>query len=421
MMGNMTRILLLENKTVPLHRLRVESRRAGLPFLYDHALTVSDACSILESAPCPLVCELDCLTAAAAEEIVDSTQAASAPLFLIGGDSHEERQLLARLCGRFAASCRRSRLPWLPMLLERAVRDWHTERVHRARPASLAGQMQVSAEQMRAVQRLAIMGRLTGSVVHEINNPLESITNLIYLLRVDKLLPAHLRDYVDLAEQELGRVTQISRQTLTFHRETQTPERVALSSLLNEVLLLFRKRLIDKRITVVKRFESEEPVLIFPGEIRQVYANLIANAIEATAPGGRIAIRLRRTRRFISHPGAHNSGFQSSAEGMSVLVADSGSGIPPAVRQKLGQPFFTTKGQHGTGLGLWVSHAIVRRYHGEMHLRSSTAEGRHGTTFCIFMPLNLGPQAVPAAPSEARVSSEAALPLEGIRLRASRN
>ena len=415
-MGIMTRILLLENKTVPLHRLRVESRRAGLPFLYDHALTVPDVQAALRTSPRPLVCELNGLSAISADEIAECTKAASAPLFLIGGDTHEERELLAQLCGRFAASCRRSRLPWLPMLLERAVRDWHIERVHRAKPAPPPGQMQVAAEQMRAVQKLAIMGRLTGSVVHEINNPLESITNLIYLLRVDPQLPRHLREYVELADQELARVTQISRQTLTFHRETQNPERVELSSLLNEVLLLFRKRLIDKRITVIKRFESEEPVLLFPGEIRQVYANLIANAIEATPAGGKIAIRLRRTRRYVSHGGA-----SASVEGMSVLVADNGSGIPEGVRRKLGQPFFTTKGKHGTGLGLWVSHSIVRRYHGEMHLRSSTAEGRRGTSFCIFMPLNLGPQVVPAAPPEARVAGDAALPLEGLRLRASQN
>ena len=412
-MGNMTRILLLENKAVPLHWLRVESRKAGLSFLYDHAMTADEAHAILAAAPLPLVCDLECLAGASAEEIADYTQAASAPLFLVGGDSHEEREILTRLCGRFAASCRRSRLSWLPMLLERGVRDWHGERVAQARPAPAAGQVQVAAEQMRAVQKLAIMGRLTGSVVHEINNPLESITNLIYLLGLDPCLPPHLREYVELADQEMERVTQISRQTLTFHRETKIPERVALSSLLNEVLLLFRKRQIDKRITVVRRFESEEPVLLFPGEMRQVYANLIANAIEATADGGRIVIRLRRSRRYASRGG--------SVEGMSVLVADNGSGIAEDVRHKLGQPFFTTKGQHGTGLGLWVSHSIVRRYGGDMHLRSSTSMTRHGTSFRIFMPLNLGPQVVPSAPAEPRVSSDGAFPLEGIRLRASRS
>jgi signal transduction histidine kinase len=247
--------------------------------------------------------------------------------------------------------------------------------------------------------------------VHEINNPLESITNLVYLLSCDAQLPAHLRPYVDIAEQELKRVTQITKQTLSFYRETQTPVRVELSTLLEEVLVLYARRLGEKRIEVARRYESDEPVLLFPGEMRQVYANLLANAIEATAAGGRIVLRLHRARRRLP---------EGAVDGLRLLVADSGSGIAPEVRQKLGQPFFTTKGQRGTGLGLWVSQAIVRRYNGEIQLRSSTAPERHGTTFSIFLPFNLGPQMVDLAASgqKTQAPSGGSLAVDRVRMRA---
>jgi signal transduction histidine kinase len=416
----MTRILLLENKDLPLHRLRSESRRSGISFLYDSAATRADFEHLLAWQPSIVVSTLDGLGGdglAGGEdglpvgEIARLAREADIPLLLVGGDTQAERERLAQLSGLYLCACRRNRLHWLPMMLDRAVRESRGSEERQQHLITATAQLQHAAEQMREVQKLAIIGRLTGSVVHEINNPLESITNLVYLLSCDAQLPAHLRPYVDIAEQELKRVTQITKQTLSFYRETQTPVRVELSTLLEEVLVLYARRLGEKRIEVARRYESDEPVLLFPGEMRQVYANLLANAIEATAAGGRIVLRLHRARRRLP---------EGAVDGLRLLVADSGSGIAPEVRQKLGQPFFTTKGQRGTGLGLWVSQAIVRRYNGEIQLRSSTAPERHGTTFSIFLPFNLGPQMVDLAASgqKTQAPSGGSLAVDRFRMRA---
>jgi signal transduction histidine kinase len=410
----MTRILLLEHKALVLHRLRGETRRSGIAFLYETAPTPGEFARLLARNPGCVVCTLDGLAPTPGEvglsitEVADRARQAGVPLFLVGGDTREERDLLTRLSGLYYGSCRRSRLPWLPMMLERVVRESRGSEERQQHLVTATAQLQHAAEQMREVQKLAIIGRLTGSVVHEINNPLESITNLVYLLGVDADLPPRLHAYVALAEQELKRVTGITKQTLSFYRETQSPVRVDLSELLEEVLVMFARRLHEKRIEVVRRYDSEEPVLLFPGEMRQVYANLLANAIEATEAGGRIVLRIHRARRRMP---------DGSIDGLRLLVSDSGSGIAPEALQKLGQPFFTTKGQRGTGLGLWVSQAIVRRYKGEIQLRSSIAPGRHGTTFSIFLPLNLGPQMVDLAASsqEAELEESEATPIQSIQ------
>jgi signal transduction histidine kinase len=413
MTAKMTRILLLENESLNVHSLREESRRSGVCFLYESAATAAEFHRLLSLRPSIVVATLDglkdgmeCLTA---QEIASSTQAAGVVLFLVGGDTGQERDILSGLTGQFAATCRRARLPWLPMLLERTLRDSQEMAERTASLTVAAAQLQQAAEQMREVQKLAIIGRITGSIVHEINNPLEAITNLVFLLSIDEQLPPHLRPYVDRTERELKRVADIAKQTLSFCRETETPVRVQLSDLLEEVLLLYARRVGEKRITVERRYESEESVLLFPGEMRQVYANLLANAIEATSPGGRIVLRI--------HNSCHRTA-NGTLEGVRVVVADNGSGIPEEIRRRLGQPFFTTKGQRGTGLGLWVSQTIVKRYGGQIRLRSSTGTRRHGTTFNIFMPLNLGPQVVELAASAAKpqIAPEAPVRLEGLRL-----
>jgi signal transduction histidine kinase len=407
----MTRILLLQNAAFDLHSLRTESRRAGVCFVYESAPTAKAFAHLLERRPGAVVSMLDGLPGIEIREIAERARQAGVPLFLVGGDKEAERLLLARLSGLFAVSCRRSRLPWLPMLLERMIRDFNGAPAQRENPVAEA-QLIPAADQMREVQKLAVIGRLTGSIVHEINNPLESITNLIYLLSLDCALPEHLRHYVAVAEQELQRVTHITRQTLSFHRETQNPVRVDLSSLLEEVLVLYARRLRDKKIDLVRRYDSEAQVLIFPGEIRQVYANLLANAIDATAAGGRIVLRIHRVRRFLP---------RGAVDGVRVVVADSGTGIPAEALHRLGQPFFTTKGQQGTGLGLWVSQGIIRRYEGDIQVRSSVSPTRHGTTFSIFLPLNLGPQMVESAPLDARNMPAADNQPAGLRLRANGN
>lgn len=242
-----------------------------------------------------------------------------------------------------------------------------------------------TAALMRDNQKLIAMGRLTASIVHEINNPLEALTNLLFLLRSEAGLSDNGRNYLAMAEREMGRVVQISKQALNFYRESPSPIRVRPSDLMEEVLTLYRRKLVDKHIEVVRQYRAgEETVSVFPGEIRQVFSNLVTNAIEACSPGGKLTLRVRRAR----------SWSDSGIRGLRIIVADNGSGINEESRRHIGELFFTTKGQAGTGLGLWVTMSIVQRYGGDIQLCSTTRESRHGTVFSIFLPTNMRPQMV---------------------------
>jgi signal transduction histidine kinase len=240
------------------------------------------------------------------------------------------------------------------------------------------------AQFLRESQKLLAIGRIAGEIAHEINNPLEAVTNLLYLIGLDPELSEATRSYLETAQRELERVIVISKQTLNFYRETQSPQKVKLSELLDEVLVLYRRKLEMKNIAVSRRYEREDAVLVFPGEMRQIFSNLIANAMDASPAGARLSLRIRPGRQWMD----------SGVRGMRVTVADSGNGMTPEVLAKLGKAFFTTKGSRGTGLGLWVSKAIVKCYGGDFRLRSSTAAGRSGTTFSIFLPTNLRPHIV---------------------------
>jgi two-component system, NtrC family, sensor kinase len=233
------------------------------------------------------------------------------------------------------------------------------------------------AEVLRENQKLITLGRLAASIAHEINNPLESITNLLYLIEQGDAQQS--REYLKLAQRELSRVVQISKQTLTFSRETRAPVSVQLSELIEEVLGLHSRRIGEKNLRVVRQYETYEPITVLPGEMRQVLSNLISNAIEATSPRGRIVIRIRAARRWDGHEG----------RGLRLSIGDNGTGIPEDVRCRLGEAFFTTKGQSGTGLGLWVTQSIVQRYGGSLQIRSSVSPTRHGTVFSLFLPLNM--------------------------------
>lgn len=240
-------------------------------------------------------------------------------------------------------------------------------------------------ETLGASQKLIHLGRMAASIAHEVNNPLESITNLLYLLRSEAELSPNALAYLDLAEREMERVVTITRQTLNFARETTEPVDLALPGILHEVLLLYRRHIDEKQLHIVQRYTPTEPLRVFPGEIRQVLANLIVNAIEACAPQGSVTLRVRPA--FAAH----------RAHGIRITIADNGTGIPPELRRRLGQPFFTTKGQNGTGLGLWVSRSILERYRGRLRLRSvhisePLGKTRHGTVFTLFLPM---PPALP--------------------------
>ena len=232
-------------------------------------------------------------------------------------------------------------------------------------------------EALLQTEKLAAVGRLASSIAHEINNPLESVTNLLYLART-AAEPAVLDDYLEGAERELRRVSAITNQTLRFHKQTTNPSLVNSSQLFQETLQLYQGRLLNSTIAVETRERAIRSAVCFEGEIRQVLSNLIANAIYATPSDGRLILRSREARNW-----------KTGAEGLALTVADTGTGMPPQVREKIFDAFFSTKGIGGTGLGLWVSKELVERHGGTLTLRSSTSTGLHGTVFVLFLPFDL--------------------------------
>jgi len=246
-----------------------------------------------------------------------------------------------------------------------------------------------SEEALRKTEKLAATGRLAASIAHEINNPLEAITNLLYLLSNHADLVEPARSYVEMAEHEVRRISEITQQTLRFYRQSTLPARTSLSELLDSVLRLHQGRLRNLRIAVEKKYDSNTDLYCFAGELRQVFANLIGNAIDAMPAGGRLVIRAHRSRDWKS----------PEKLGVRFQVADTGSGMAAEVRKRIFEPFFTTKEITGTGLGLWVSSEIVAKHKGSMRVRSrpEATGDRSGTIFELFFP-DAEETAAPAAP-----------------------
>jgi len=235
-------------------------------------------------------------------------------------------------------------------------------------------------EALRRTEKLAATGRLAASIAHEINNPLEAITNLLFLLRNFCQLEDPALNYVVMAEHEARRITEITQQTLRFYRQSTLPARASMADLLDSVLSLYHVRLSTLGILVERDYDSALDLYCFAGEVRQVIANLVGNAIDATLGGGRLMVRARRSRNW-KDPGQ---------EGVRITVADTGVGMERQVRERIFEAFFTTKDVTGTGLGLWVSHEIILKHHGLVHVRSRTAsgDGQSGTVFQLFFPDN---------------------------------
>ncbi len=232
-------------------------------------------------------------------------------------------------------------------------------------------------EVLRRSEKLAAAGRLAATIAHEINNPLEAVTNLIYLARSGNQLPEGTRRLLDEAEAQLGRVSHIARKTLGFYRDTSRPTGMNLEKLLDEILSVYSGRLQSRNIRVIRQYDAEAQVEAVPGEVVQVFSNLIANAIDATPLGGLLAVRTRKT----------GVGGDQDVVGVRVTIADSGTGIAREDQAKVFEPFFTTKKDVGTGLGLWVAAELIHKHHGWIRMRSSTAESHRGTTFIVFLPI----------------------------------
>ena len=231
-------------------------------------------------------------------------------------------------------------------------------------------------ETLIRTEKLAAVGRLASSIAHEINNPLESVTNLLYLARTNETIPDEVRHYLTMAEMELRRASAITTQTLRFHKQSTRPVEMTCDDLIGSVLTIYHSRLVNSKIKVEKRKHAERPVLCMDGEIRQVMSNLIGNAIDAMHPdGGRLLLRSR-----VGHD------WKTAREGLVVTVADTGSGIAAETATRMFEAFFSTKGIGGTGLGLWISKEIIDRHQGRLLLRTSQARGCSGTVFALFLP-----------------------------------
>jgi signal transduction histidine kinase len=240
---------------------------------------------------------------------------------------------------------------------------------------------------LQSNERMALAGRLSASIAHEIHNPLDTVGNVLFLLhqRVDG--QPEIRQLIATAQIEVQRVTQISKDMLSLHRESRAPSRIKLSELLEGVVALIEETIAKGRrdIALEQGFEAE--VEAFPSELRQVFTNVIKNAVEATAVDEEIRIYSEAAQ-------------QSGRNGVLVRVVDQGIGIPEHVQSRLFSPFVSTKEESGTGLGLWVTRSILEKHGGSIQLTSNAAPKDRGTTVSIFLPLTMSPrQAADHAPS----------------------
>jgi len=225
-------------------------------------------------------------------------------------------------------------------------------------------------------EKLAATGRMAAAIAHEINNPLEAVTNLAYLLSTDPTLSETGKKYAELLLEEIGRVSDVAKQSLGFFRDSKKPGSFDICELLDSVVRLYRSLLEKKGVELTRDFVGECTVHGSSAEIRQVFANLVRNAIEAVEPGGRIRLRVRTTR----------TGMRR------IMVADNGRGIAAHTKNRLFQPFVTSKGAAGNGLGLWVSQGIVKKHSGRIQVKTCDIPGRSGTVFSVLLPTTIDQQ-----------------------------
>ncbi|MGB6131383.1 MAG: ATP-binding protein [Acidobacteriaceae bacterium] len=296
--------------------------------------------------------------------------------------------LLLTMAGPVNAESRRKTLARKPLgnqvLLERPVRPDTLISAVQAALRSRRRQYQVrdliaerhaAEEALRKAEKLAVAARLAASFSHEINNPLAAVTNLLYLIGISSSLD-DTQTYATVAAKELARVSEMVSRNLKFHRESNKPVAVQIAQVLNAALDLYQPRLAAADILIERDFRECAPVLGSPGELRHLMLNLIANALDAIGRCGTLKLRIAGTRE-------HKNGTRS---GVRVTVGDTGSGIRPEIRNTLFEPFVGTKGNIGTGLGLWVSSEIVRRHGGTIRVKSRFNSSSPGTAFSVFLP-----------------------------------
>ena len=255
---------------------------------------------------------------------------------------------------------------------------------------------------LQTTEKLAAAGRMAATVAHEINNPLEAVTNLVYLAKRDLQNNDNVAEYLEMASRELDRVAHITRQTLGFYRDTSSPVRFNVAETLDDLLLLYEKRFESRRIEVLKQYDKEIEITALAGEIRQAFSNLITNAIDAMPQGGKLFLRVAKSPAW---DGSH-------LHGVRITIFDTGSGIEAKHRKSVFQPFFTTKTDVGTGLGLWITRGIVEKHRGTIRMKSRTEQNGHGTAFSIFLPTEFAagnPKSISMAAEPTTISTGSAI------------
>lgn len=228
---------------------------------------------------------------------------------------------------------------------------------------------------LRTAEKLASVGRLAATIAHEINNPLEAVTNLVYLAK-HAAVRNDVREYLRGAEEELDRIAHLTKQTLGFYREASGGKSMTVGSTIQALSTVYASRARNRSIQISLEIKQDPEIYAIPGEIRQLLVNLLTNSIDAVEPGGQIRVR-------VSAAGEWNG---QRRRGVRLTIADSGPGIPAGARSRLYEPFFTTKQEVGTGLGLWVCRNIVEKHSGSIHMKSCTVPGKSGTVFSVFLP-----------------------------------
>jgi PAS domain S-box-containing protein len=231
-----------------------------------------------------------------------------------------------------------------------------------------------SQEILRKTEKLAAAARLSATVAHEINNPLEAVVNLVYIAKAEPDAPAAVVHHLTLAEQELERVAHIARQTLGFYRDSHVPESIEVPALIESVLKLYSNKFKIKNIAVERDFGSSLPVRGLQGELKQVLSNLISNATDAVGRNGTIKV----VAQCIEDAGGN---------AVEIVVEDDGPGIPPDHVDRIFEPFFTTKQDVGTGLGLWITKEIIDRHGGSILVRPANDGQSRGAKFTIHLPV----------------------------------
>jgi two-component system CheB/CheR fusion protein len=231
-------------------------------------------------------------------------------------------------------------------------------------------------EVLRSTEKLAATGRLAASFGHEINNPLQTVGSVLYLLGQSTALGEEERGHLATARAELEHVAHLTTSLLGFYRHSPSPADVKICEVLDNVLTLYGPAIRSGKFVIEKRYDSEDVIRGFPSEVTQVFSNLVVNALEALSPEGTLKLHVLASRDWRN----------PTRRGVRVFIADNGPGVSHENRRRMFEPFFTTKGEKGTGLGLWVTSGIVDKHGGWIRVHSSTQPGRSGTCFAVFFP-----------------------------------